>query len=1347
MHYLTFSVVVLMTCHIISEAYTVNYRPLDRRDTNADQMVHNILQWVQNVYAQNSRRVRQGTLREYLPPANTEKPRPFQTGYPPSGFSPEPPFPFPTSPVTGGVILPTSLSPIGIDGGAVIQTDSPLGGGGLPGYPSIHPQVPFYTGGPDILHQLPGAFPTHPSTGADEGVTLDSLQPGQFPSQQPGINEVTSGPLGPEAGHIPTDQPQPGIGGIAPGGPTGSQPDISIHPELPSGQPVSPGEVPVLTQDRFGPADSEGPSSGGAPGQQGTTGSEGTPGTGGAPAAESTPGQPGAPSSQGFPGITGTTGLPGAPGSEGSLAGAPGSEGTPGIPGAPGFPGAPGTGGLPSSPGSGLTPDFPNAPGSGVQGVPGAPDTGSTPSHPGAPGTEGLQPGAPGSEGSSGLPGAPGSELTPGSEGSHPVAPGSEGTSGIPGAPGSEGSQPGSAGSEGSSGLPGAPGSALTPGLEGSHPGVPGSEGGSGIPGAPGSEGSQPVAPGSEGTQSGSPDSEGSSGLPGAPGSEGLHPGAPGSEGASGIPGAPGSEGSSGLPGAPGSTFTPDSEETHPGAPGSEGGLGIPGAIGSEVTPGSEGSQPGAPDSEGISGAPKAPGSELTPGSQGLHPGSPGSEGGSGTPEGPGSELAPGFPGAPGSEAFPDTDSGDSPSSGGSPSSPGAPGLELAPRLPEIPSLEGSPGVSGTPGTEGFPSVTGTSDSELTPGSEGSHPGAPGSETASGVPGAPGSESTPGAPTSEGSPGLESTAGSPAGPGSEGSSDLPGAPGTEGIPNVSGSPDQPTGPSSGVFPDISGAPGLEGSPDDSEKPSSGKPDSEGESGIPGSPGSEGASDTTGKPGLGGTVDATGTPGSEGAADKPEAPGSDASTGGPKGPGSEGEAGTPEAPGSQGQEGTPGAPESEETPESEIPLPGASPPGIGGDFNPDEVPESELRPIIPTERAPVPSVTTLAPESGTVFETRLGDTETIAPPTGQDNVIPGKSQGDDDDDSKHPPHIHSLDVVCGKEMMTITIEFNREFNGIIYSKGHYNNPECRYVQMNSGETKYTFMVNLNMCGTEFINALDTQNQSYLENVLVLQNEAGIQEEWDTVRSVRCLWEGNLKEKLSVAFTIGMLTQEIVTFSGDTAMAKLDVVLGRGPFGEPANGLVKIGEQMTLVVSVSGDTGFDVQVKECKAIDTVSKASVALTDDDGCVLKPKLFGAFQKTRETRSTGASIIAYAYFNAFKFPDEMDLTIECNVELCKANCDMCTKSQKLEPLKRRRRNAPNNETLSEGTLMGRRLRVILPEDVNERTILELTAKDHICMSTQSFLFGSAALISLALVSTIFSIFIWLKRRTKPYMQ
>ncbi|RZC36031.1 EGF-like domain-containing protein 2, partial [Asbolus verrucosus] len=401
------------------------------------------------------------------------------------------------------------------------------------------------------------------------------------------------------------------------------------------------------------------------------------------------------------------------------------------------------------------------------------------------------------------------------------------------------------------------------------------------------------------------------------------------------------------------------------------------------------------------------------------------------------------------------------------------------------------------------------------------------------------------------------------------------------------------------------------------------------------------------------------------------------------------------------------------------------------------------PLITTQATEGPSgVTTPSPEENNVVPTSR-------PESTEGPAITSQPTSPTDEDLKHPPHIHAIDVECAKDMMTISIEFNREFNGVIYSKGYYDTPECRYVNENSEQTKYKFTVSLNSCGTEFINAFDTQGQSYLENVLVIQNEQGIQEVWDTIRSVRCLWEGNLKDSLSVALSVGMLTQEIVTFSGDTAMAKLDIQLGKGPFAPTANGLVKIGEPMTLVISVSGDPGFDIQVKDCRATDNSGNRVYPLTDDNGCILKPKLFGAFQKTRNTGNTGASIIAYAFFNAFKFPDVMDLMIQCNIELCKTDCQVCPEpDQQIEPGRRRKRDLYSaNNTLGDGVTMGKHLRVILPEDLSDtgNTIINLNETDGVCMSTQNFVLSSVIMISLLTASCLISAGLWLKNQRLTY--
>ncbi|XP_076248443.1 uncharacterized protein LOC143188203 [Calliopsis andreniformis] len=369
--------------------------------------------------------------------------------------------------------------------------------------------------------------------------------------------------------------------------------------------------------------------------------------------------------------------------------------------------------------------------------------------------------------------------------------------------------------------------------------------------------------------------------------------------------------------------------------------------------------------------------------------------------------------------------------------------------------------------------------------------------------------------------------------------------------------------------------------------------------------------------------------------------------------------------------------------------------------------------------------------------------------------------EDEDDLKHPPHIHALDVECSKTMMTINMEFNRVFDGVIYSKGFFTNPACRYVEQSTGQTKYSFTVSLDSCGTQFINDFEGEaGQAYLENVLVLQNEPGIQEVWDTVRRVRCLWEGNINKALSVNFSVDMLRQEIVTFSGDTAVAKLDIQVGRGPFAPAADGLVKIGETMTLVVTVEGDPAFDLQVRDCLARDDSSTNTIQLTDERGCILKPKLFGAFQKTNDTGNTGASIIAYAYFQAFKFPDVMDLFIECNVELCKTDCEPCPNpNQQIEPGRRRRSvtytppPSTNNSAmlLSEPIRVARGFRVIMVDDLSEASSqslehLEETAVEevartamNVCMTYSGFYATISLMLGTIVVTTISTVVFYVK--------
>jgi len=257
-----------------------------------------------------------------------------------------------------------------------------------------------------------------------------------------------------------------------------------------------------------------------------------------------------------------------------------------------------------------------------------------------------------------------------------------------------------------------------------------------------------------------------------------------------------------------------------------------------------------------------------------------------------------------------------------------------------------------------------------------------------------------------------------------------------------------------------------------------------------------------------------------------------------------------------------------------------------------------------------------------------------------------------------PRVTELGVVCSLDGMTVNLQFSAPFNGIVYSKGFYDNPQCRYVQANTGRSSFQFVVPMNSCGTE-----GRENPEKLFfNTITIQMDEFITEVWDSARMITCAWKNSAKQTVTFKpFVIDMLDVQRLNFSGDDVSVRVQIQRGRGPFAEELNGIVKIGEELTIAVFVDGELGgqtnYDVLVSNCFAYSSSNVTSpftsnVKLSDANGCLLKPKLLNYFQRTMQTGNTGSAIIAFAYMNAFKFPDKSEMHLTCEVDLCKGGCD-----------------------------------------------------------------------------------------------
>lgn len=52
----------------------------------------------------------------------------------------------------------------------------------------------------------------------------------------------------------------------------------------------------------------------------------------------------------------------------------------------------------------------------------------------------------------------------------------------------------------------------------------------------------------------------------------------------------------------------------------------------------------------------------------------------------------------------------------------------------------------------------------------------------------------------------------------------------------------------------------------------------------------------------------------------------------------------------------------------------------------------------------------------------------------------------------------------------------------------------------------------------------------------------------------------------------------------------------------------------------------------------------------VRKKKLFGTWQKTTDTGSSGATLLLHNALRAFKFPDESQIYLKCDIEVSNYN-------------------------------------------------------------------------------------------------
>ncbi|KAG8190795.1 hypothetical protein JTE90_005831 [Oedothorax gibbosus] len=248
------------------------------------------------------------------------------------------------------------------------------------------------------------------------------------------------------------------------------------------------------------------------------------------------------------------------------------------------------------------------------------------------------------------------------------------------------------------------------------------------------------------------------------------------------------------------------------------------------------------------------------------------------------------------------------------------------------------------------------------------------------------------------------------------------------------------------------------------------------------------------------------------------------------------------------------------------------------------------------------------------------------------------------------HINRLDVVCSKDHMTVNMQFNTPFYGMVFSHASPQHERCVHVGPRAGVRDISFHISYDGCGTK-----EDLTGQFHENTIVIQYGEDILEAWDEAKKLRCEWLESFEKKSSKpVLAISDIDTVELNFQGDDIDCWMEVQEGKGPWSRQVGGIVPIGSPLTLVIAINDNTGeFDMRVKKCSASDG-SGHEVQLTDNDGCVLRQSLLTPFAKIRDFGGK-ATLVAYSHIFAFKFPNTLDVFVHCMVEVCRHGClDPC---------------------------------------------------------------------------------------------
>jgi len=240
-------------------------------------------------------------------------------------------------------------------------------------------------------------------------------------------------------------------------------------------------------------------------------------------------------------------------------------------------------------------------------------------------------------------------------------------------------------------------------------------------------------------------------------------------------------------------------------------------------------------------------------------------------------------------------------------------------------------------------------------------------------------------------------------------------------------------------------------------------------------------------------------------------------------------------------------------------------------------------------------------------------------------------------------VDNVGVLCNSEDITLTLTVSTDnFNGMIYPKGLSKNSTCmtEYILQ---EGLITYVLPLRSCNTM---ATDVVDGIEYFNTVVVQPHRKLVTNQGRGYHVRCRYQTEEKT-LTNDFNVSSLGTTPLTATAAMPGTSMRIFFGEASEGQVAEN-VKIGDPLSLVISIDEQDIYGMHVTECLVRDGLGWSEQGLINEEGCPQDYEIMGEFEYS------ASKTTALVKFQAHKFPYTSSVYYQCNVKLCIKHAGGC---------------------------------------------------------------------------------------------